>query len=470
MAQSLIPAPSKMEIKGDLVSNWQYFKSSWLNYEIATELNTKEDNVRVATLMTVMGRDCYQVFENLPLTEEESTKTDTILKKLGEHFEPQRNIVYERYVFNTDEAKQEASESIEQYFNRLRKLVSTCDYGVQTDDHIRDRIVSGIRDSATKSRLLRERKLTLDKALDICRSSESTALHLQKMERTDEAVHQLKTKTKSHGSQHQKRNCKYCGDNHPRGKCPAYGQECSNCQKRNHFAKVCKAAAAANQHSKGFSGRYHKAAKQKQKVHLVSTDQQEAELSSSDSIYNVHTSPHGTQYHVQLQTKTRSGKQSANIRYQIDTGATCSTLRIQDYKSLTSEPLCPSTARLRLYDKSVISPIGATTLQCIAGNGVKKLVHFEVLENAPTSLLSGRASEALGLVQFSQEHLVHTVKTTPQLTIEDIMRDYKDVFNGLGRLPGIYHIEMDKSEKPVQNTRHRVPVPVREELRQSSMR
>ena len=51
------------------------------------------------------------------------------------------------------------------------------------------------------------------------------------------------------------------------------------------------------------------------------------------------------------------------------------------------------------------------------------------------------------------------------LTKEQVIHDYKDVFSGLGKLLGTYHIETDPSVKPVQNNPRRVPVPVQEELK-----
>ena len=35
------PVPCAMEVKGDLVTNWQFFRDQWLDYEVATELNKK---------------------------------------------------------------------------------------------------------------------------------------------------------------------------------------------------------------------------------------------------------------------------------------------------------------------------------------------------------------------------------------------------------------------------------------------
>ncbi|XP_038060249.1 uncharacterized protein K02A2.6-like [Patiria miniata] len=279
------------------------------------------------------------------------------------------------------------------------------------------------------------------------------------MEKTEEKVHQVKSKPKSQSRQHKQSTCEYCGESHQRGKCPAYGHECLKCHKQNHFAKVCQSAGP----DKSGKPKAWPKKNAKQKVHQVAADADD--LSSDESIYNIHTVSKGTQYFVNLQTRPRSGGTPAVLKFQIDTGATCSTLRLQDYQRVTTEPLQPSTAKLRLYDKSVIKPTGATTLRCKTDNGTTKLIHFEVVDKAPTSLLSGRASEALELLQFSQEHVVHTVRKEPTLTKDYILQEYKDIFTGLCKLPGHYHIELDEMVKPVQNTRRRVPIPIREELK-----
>ena len=65
-----------------------------------------------------------------------------------QHFEPQRNIIFERYLFNS--ANQE-NEDIYQYLNRLRKLASTCAYGALCDELIRDRLVIALESKAMKS-------------------------------------------------------------------------------------------------------------------------------------------------------------------------------------------------------------------------------------------------------------------------------------------------------------------------------
>ena len=47
---------------------------------------------------------------------------------------------------------------------------------------IRDRLVIGIQDKSTKARLLREKDFSLDKALDMCKSSEITSKQLKSIQ------------------------------------------------------------------------------------------------------------------------------------------------------------------------------------------------------------------------------------------------------------------------------------------------
>lgn len=42
MSQFFIPLPSKMDMTGDLVYNWEFFRDSWKNYATATKLANKD--------------------------------------------------------------------------------------------------------------------------------------------------------------------------------------------------------------------------------------------------------------------------------------------------------------------------------------------------------------------------------------------------------------------------------------------
>ncbi|KAJ8044320.1 hypothetical protein HOLleu_07045 [Holothuria leucospilota] len=132
--ESIIPVPAAMDMEGDLPQ-----KGQWENYCIATKLNEKEEKIRVATLLSVMGKECFRLFQNLDMPEENRKKEDQIKEALQKYFEPTRNVIYERYKFNT--ADQLPNEGIDEYVTRLRHLSKSCDFGALTDDLIRDRIV-----------------------------------------------------------------------------------------------------------------------------------------------------------------------------------------------------------------------------------------------------------------------------------------------------------------------------------------
>ena len=438
-----------MKMLGNSLNNWNYFKASWNNYAIATELNKKSKPVQVSTLLSVIGKECYEVYENLPLTVDERKDSDSIISKLTEYFEPQRNIIYERYLFNS--ATQRSENKIDQFVNELRKLASTCEYGTLSDELIRDRIVIGISESSMRARLLRESDLTLNRAIDMCRASEQATCQLRELDHDSEVVQYTKHNKSNHKNnkaQNEKKsrgsnvtNCQYCGRSHKKGQCPAFGKKCNKCKQIGHFGKMCATRSKS------------------QELNMC-----EENSENSDSAYTIHSRPHSNtkQYFTVLQVKPIDSVNMFPMKFQVDSGATCNTMNLHDYKQLTKiEPL-PSKTRLKTYSNTIIKPVGQTTLKCRAGSVVKN-VHFEIVKDAPTSLLSGKASEELGLIQFNAEHLLHNV--TVELSEEQVVNEYSDVFKGLGKLDAKYHIDIDDSVPAVQCTKRRIPMSVRSALK-----
>jgi hypothetical protein len=86
--------------------------------------------------------------------------------------------------------------------------------------------------------LLREQELTLTKAESICRAAEVSEQQMKTIsaDMTSMAVNAIK---KPSQEEENKPSCRYCGKKHAKRQCPAYGQICSKCQKKNNFAAVC---------------------------------------------------------------------------------------------------------------------------------------------------------------------------------------------------------------------------------------
>ena len=253
---SNFPVPSAMVCRGDVVTNWEFFRQQWEDYEVATGLNEQSAKVRLASLRSMMGKECLQIFMNLHLTPEQRGNVNSCLDAIEAYFKPQKNVVYERFLFNS--CTQASDENFDAYLHKLRKLAATCKFGSLTDEMIRDRIVIGVKDIALKGRLLREHSLSLVKAVDLSRASEIAKEQLNKLEGGDRKTSEEVNFVKSKHTQRQKRSaasqparsktpnirgeakspgrrCKFCGKNQKHNRkeeCPAYGQECRSCHKK----------------------------------------------------------------------------------------------------------------------------------------------------------------------------------------------------------------------------------------------
>lgn len=78
-----IPFPRALDMKGDLANNWKHFKSVWKNYEVATGLHEKDDNLRCVTFLTCMGSDALRVFDGLKFQNaEDKEKIDAVINAM----------------------------------------------------------------------------------------------------------------------------------------------------------------------------------------------------------------------------------------------------------------------------------------------------------------------------------------------------------------------------------------------------
>ena len=110
--------------------------------------------------------------------------------KIRQHCADEINVVYERYMFNR--RVQRVGETLDDFAADLQRLARNCEYGELNERMICDQIVYGVRDDATRLKLLQTVDLDLRKAIDVCTASE-TAGKQQRDASTPEAVDALST-------------------------------------------------------------------------------------------------------------------------------------------------------------------------------------------------------------------------------------------------------------------------------------
>ncbi|BES91778.1 Reverse transcriptase (RNA-dependent DNA polymerase) [Nesidiocoris tenuis] len=473
MASSNVPLPDKMTMKGNAAENWFFFKMAWDDYLISAFLEKKEERVKVSTLRSLFDRSVMQVLCNLKLTEVQLASCKEIIGALDAYFVPKVNITFERYVFGS--TNQGDDEPIDEYVGTLRKLSSTCSYQALEDEMIRDRLVLGIKNESTRKQLLMDSELTLQKAIDICRANELADSQMKRITKAETSENVNKIFRQRQGSfrkplkgrnnkADRKIPCKYCGNvhKHDRRKCPAYGEKCKLCFRYNHFASVC----GSSQNARG---------KLKRASHvktLQGSESDEESESSSEAFLIDYVNSADNQKPKRTWVSSLDfivRKQIIPVDCQLDSGATINVVERDLLLKIfgKSPKLRPSSTTIRCFGGSSVKPLGRIEIS-VQKNGCKHPLVFEVVESAskPNArslpILSAETCELLDLVKLKEVKIIQSTASDSKAIIEQ----YNDVFSGIGCLEGECHLNVSPSFKPIKQTPRRVPVPLREELRQ----
>ena len=159
----------------------------------------------------------------------------------------QEKTIYERFLFFTRD--QRKPETVDQYLTELRQIAANCDFESITPDLLlQDRLVTGTKTAKVRENLLKEKKLSLEKAIDIARAAESRAMPMKVMS-AESGLSAVKEKDKQKEESGNVpsvgggwiKDCRFCGRNHERRGCPVFGQISAYCKKRNHFVVKCPA-------------------------------------------------------------------------------------------------------------------------------------------------------------------------------------------------------------------------------------
>ena len=403
-----------------------------------TECQTGMTQV-AATLCSIMGMDCLKVMYSLPtLTEGQRKDPKAIIKKLREHFIPQKHVLFERYKFNT--VSQQISETIDEFVVRLRQLAAPCEFGDLTESLINDRLVIGTTDITSRDRLLRERPVPdLNRCVESLRASELSRSHQQQFEKAKgSSVEYVRGKKNSTGSGNRPRDgrsktqtpkkntqphsdkgkkCQWCGRTpHARKHCPAKDALCRKCGRKGHFQLVCRDGAKKVDEIEG------------SEEDVISFLGEIGRHNYWSATVNVDGEP--------CQFKLDSGAEVSIIS---DTNLILKKIR-----------LTPTSKKLGGPGGTQLNVLGSCYCSLKVGNKEYQETLY-VLKNQTACLLSKKACEALKLLTPASE--VYEVKSPP-----DFKKEFPEMFKGLGNLKTQkYKITLRPDAKPVSlNTARKV--------------
>ena len=106
-ASSLPPVPPFTEVSDPTTAHtaWKRWVTRFEQYLAAADI--KEEKRKIALLIYLAGETVADIFATLPDTGDNYSPAIT---KLNEHFETQKNLLYETYMFR--QAKQEVNETL----------------------------------------------------------------------------------------------------------------------------------------------------------------------------------------------------------------------------------------------------------------------------------------------------------------------------------------------------------------------
>lgn len=435
----------------NVAEKWRKWKQTMELY-LTLSMTGKSEKEKCGAFLYIIGQAGRDVYNTMTFSDEEKDKIAVLFTKFESYCKPKQNVTIERYRFNT--RVQDDSETIDQYVTELKLISKNCSYGELEAQLIRDRIVCGVKSDAIRQRLLRTDDLTLEQAVKICRADEQSKKHAQYLtEEATESVHGLRTRQTRGGKDttvlkqaynYNQPNecCQKCGLKHTRKQCPAYGKQCLNCGKYNHFAKFCK------------SRRKVQMVEQATNIGELCDDDDELSVSESEVLVIDAVKKHGPTEVVADQCFSTIECEGVRMKFKIDTGSQANIIPVKLFNSLSQQPVVKKCAtRLTSYTGEDLCVRGQCVLQCCGQS-----LPFFVVETNQDPVLGLKASQELNIIK-----IVHNVT---QLTDQYITK-YPKVFSGLGCFSKPYHIKVDPRVQPVITPVRNHPVALRDRLKET---
>ncbi|UYV69248.1 K02A2.6-like [Cordylochernes scorpioides] len=388
--------------------------------------------------MYLMGDRADDIFRTFKFEkEEEATKIDSVLKAFDSHFCVRKNIIYERAKFNS--RIQEDREPVDEFITSLYKLADSCEFEGLHEQLIRDRIVVGVRDKALSERMQLDNELTLEKAVKLVRQQEAVRQQQIDLQRpsTSQKVNQVKFNSKKQSPKQQQQPSR---KKEKEGQaCRAEGQKCNLCSKTGHFANCCPDKQAKTAEVKAVS-------ELDEEIGFL------LEVSAVEDSSNLDDDEGECRRRWTAEIQVNGKK----VKFKLDSQADVTCVPLCLFKKIMGQQrLVKSDINLRAAEFSELQTVGMFISTLRNGNyEIKEKIY--VIRRLSEPLLSRRACELLNLARRIE---VVATRINP-------IKEFPEVFEGLGQIGNPYEIKLKPGAKPYAvHTPRRVPIPLMEKLK-----
>jgi len=503
-----MPSIGKLELFDESTSDWSSYSTRVRLYFLANKVGPDE---QVPALLTLVGPRTFTLINDLFSPDDPTTKTfQEISDALERHLVHKPKVIGQRFRFY--KRNQKDHEAIKDFVAAIRSLATDCQFGNFLDQALRDKLVIGLRDVEIQNKLLNEEDdLTFEAAVKIASSMEMTSRDARELQG---ATSSIKTVNQVRHRQGIIKDCYFCGRDHARGQCPAWGAVCSKCKGNNHWSSRCDEVQRRNQRSRPKSrsrsqARHHtpnrknrqngrnqsKNRNNSRKVQSIHTSQDEIPDVESLSIHATSRQDSSTGRTVLKAILKVIEPRKADLHVQVDSAAETNILPIRCFKQLygsryirddgSIDITCPDITprpytRLTVYggQGGDIQHFGVVKLNCSLEGRDFAVSFFVCMSDGPI-LLGLEDSLRLGLISVNRRHVefvsiavVNTCgpknpnvsNTSMIMNTAELISQYPDRFTGLGKFPGKYKIHMKENAVPIVQAPRRCPINLRTEI------
>jgi len=208
-----------------------------------------EEEAKIDLLSILLGGETFKLLCDLISPDGVETKTTAeLLEVLNVHFTPQKIVISERYRFY--KRAQMGEETTAQYIAVLRNLAKDCEFGEYLTQALRDCLVLGLRSEPARRRLLGEKNLDLNRAIELATSMEMAdrdSTELSRPQNGNGDVHQFDRRRPPQVKTSASAKCYRCnGTTHSPDDCWFKDAECRKCHKVGHVDRACKSGQKGN--------------------------------------------------------------------------------------------------------------------------------------------------------------------------------------------------------------------------------
>ena len=155
------------------------------------------------------------------------------------------------------------------------------------------------------------------------------------------------------------------------------------------------------------------------------------------------------------------------MKMQVDSGASCNVLPRKFLPRATD--IKKTDLKLTTYSETALKVLGVAKISLRNQKYKKKYrAEFAIIDEDYTALLGSSAAQQMGIITVGQ--ILQVKDSYQELNMEKITATYPDVFRGLGCMEGALHLEVDESGLPSITALRRVPLTLKERMKEELAR